>query len=134
MVHSKGGDVRDIPAGITRDGQLYPQRYNNGTQTVGERMSCDVFVCNMWKHAGLFGETPVNCAEFTNVDVYTLEFLKAPSPRPPQCVAADPDNKLCQLLGKYSLTLPDMGTVTPYPHMNEHCPGFPPNYTRPAGC
>jgi hypothetical protein len=134
MVHTKGGNIGDIPTGITRDGQLYPQRYNNGTQTVGERVSCDVFVCNVWKHAGLFGETPVNCGEFTNTDVYTLEFLQAQSPRPPQCVAADPDNNLCQLLGKYSFTLPKMGTQSPYPHMNEHCPGFPPNYTRPAGC
>lgn len=76
----------------------------------------------------------MNCGEFTNVDVYRLEFVEVPKARPPQCVAADPNATLCQLLGAYEMSLDGAGTQAPYAHMNERCPGLAPGYERPADC
>ena len=46
---------------------------NRGNVSVtGKSMVCCVFVCNMWKHGGIFddiGRDSVNCAELTNWDV-----------------------------------------------------------------
>ena len=49
-------------------------RYNttrNGEPYEGQDMVCDVFVCNMWKAGGLFGDVAdaINCGEMTNWDV-----------------------------------------------------------------
>eukprot|EP01100_Stratorugosa_tubuloviscum_P013949 TRINITY_DN719_c0_g2_i1.p1 TRINITY_DN719_c0_g2~~TRINITY_DN719_c0_g2_i1.p1 ORF type:complete len:554 (+),score=244.36 TRINITY_DN719_c0_g2_i1:149-1810(+) len=97
---------------------------------------CDVFVCEMYKSAGLFGNLTdqIQCTEFTNWDVYVLTFFDRSTQRPIQCVEADPNSDLCQILGDYSLTLPDWATRDPYPHMAENCPALPPNYIRPTNC
>lgn len=49
-----GRPVAELPTGVVEDGRPYPQVYNNGTRTLGERVSCDVFVCLAWKHAGFW--------------------------------------------------------------------------------
>eukprot|EP01004_Peranema_trichophorum_P002366 NODE_1431_length_1957_cov_53.432388_g1212_i0.p1 GENE.NODE_1431_length_1957_cov_53.432388_g1212_i0~~NODE_1431_length_1957_cov_53.432388_g1212_i0.p1 ORF type:complete len:580 (+),score=113.91 NODE_1431_length_1957_cov_53.432388_g1212_i0:57-1796(+) len=122
-----------------QDKWLYKQQYNNGTYTTGKSMVCNVFVCNTWKHGGLFDSLPggrdsVNCGETTNLDVYALNFLTKPATRPVQCQQADPDNFLCQLTGDYSLVLNDYASKSIYPQYAERCPGTPPDYVRPAKC
>ncbi len=76
----------------------------------------------------------INCAEQTNVDDYTLSFLAPFAEKPKVCEAADPNNPLCQLEGKYTVQLTGLGERTPYAHMDETCPSLPPNYTRPSNC
>jgi len=91
---------------------------------------CDVHVCRAAKAGGLFGDIAdqINCAEFTNWDMYSLNIYDPNPPRPPTCVEADPHNPLCQLMGTNTVHLHLAGTVQPYPHMREHCAGVAPNY------
>jgi len=102
----------------------------------GPSMVCDVFVCEMYKAGGLFGSIAdqIQCTEFQNWDVETLNFFDLNYTRPQACVEADPMLPTCQLAGKYRLRLPGFGTVEPYPHMREHCPAVAPEFHRPAGC
>lgn len=103
-------------------------------------MVCNVFVCRMWKAGGLFDDLPggrdnINCGEFQNWDTYTLSFLESDTERPPECVAADPANPLCQLLGGNAMFLNDYGSKPPYDHQAEKCPGTGPiPVHRPANC
>jgi len=124
-----------LPAMVESDDYLYQTtRYN---QTVmGKSMVCCVFVCNMWKAGGLFASinNQVNCAELTNWDDYSLTILEPPATRPPQCVAADPNNQLCQIGGAYTLELNDLHSKDMYPHIAENCPTIPPLYTKPPTC
>jgi len=133
---SQGIASQDIFPIVEQDSTLYPQTFNNGTVGMAPAMVCDVFVCNVWKAAGLFQEidNDFNCGEQTNTDVYNLDILAAPEERPAACVVADPDNDLCQLVGKYQLTLPTLGTRAPYKHMQDHCPFRAPEYERPDDC
>jgi len=133
---SKGIAYQDIFPMVEEDSALYPNHFNNGTVAMAPAMVCDVFVCNVWKAAGLFQEidNDFNCGEQTNNDVYNLDVLTFPEERPAACVAADPDNKLCQLVGKYQLTLPTLGSRAPYKHMQEQCPTKAPLYERPDDC
>jgi len=120
-------DLMSIPE---QDDWIY-QFSNNKT---GRSMVCDVFVTEMYKVAGIFGDLSLQGSEFTNWDVYTLNIFDS-SNRPPQCIAADPNLPYCQLMGKYRLTLPDYNTRAPYEHMAEHCPrGTPPMYHKPSNC
>jgi len=126
----------DIPVIPEQDNWMYnTTRY--GVVAEGPALVCCTFVCNMWKHAGVFGELAdqIQCAEQTNLDDYTLNILSIPTTRPAACEAADPHNVLCQLEGEYSVDLGDVyATRTPYSHMDEHCPGRAPDYTRPGNC
>jgi len=82
---------------VEQDEWLY-NTTRDGVVTQGRSMVCCVFVCSLWKAAGVFGSMSdaINCAELTNADDYALSIMQAPSPRPPQCVQADPLNALCQ--------------------------------------
>jgi len=54
---------------------------------------------------------------------------------PPECVAANPSGKFCQIMGEFVMEFPGYGTVDLYANMNEHCGGEPPLYARiPQGC
>jgi hypothetical protein len=48
-----------------------------GMPYVGKDMVCDVFVCNMWKAGGLFGNlvNDINCAEMVNWDVVSDSYI-----------------------------------------------------------
>jgi len=130
----KGIVAETIPTIVEEDSFVYnTTRY--GKVTNGPSMVCCVFVCHTWKEAGVFGDMAdeINCAEQTNYDDYVRNFLDTPT-RPQQCVTADPDNQLCQLLGDYTLNLNDYATLAPYPHMDEKCPSEAPDYKRPANC
>ncbi len=91
-----------------------------GIETQGKSMVCCVFVCNIWKAAGVFGEltNDINCAEQTNWDDYALTIF-------------DP---YTQIIGTYSLYLNDYATKDMYYHQAEHCPTIPPNYEKPIDC
>jgi hypothetical protein len=88
---------------------------------VGKNMVCCVFVCNMWKAAGVFGDmaNDVQCGELTNWDDYALTIL-SDSPK--------------QIIGDYTLELNDYGVKAPYAHMAETCPSLAPDYNRDASC
>eukprot|EP00913_Durusdinium_trenchii_P012680 g11907.t1 len=62
--------LASIPAVPEPDGVLYPSSFNNGTDAPSISMVCDVFVCAIWKAAGLFKEidNDFSCTEQTNVD------------------------------------------------------------------
>jgi len=102
----------------------------------GLSMVCDVFVCSMYKHGGLFGDLAdeIQCTEMQNWDVEVLAFFDRSPERPQACIDADPTLPFCQLMGKYRLRIPDFGTVTPYPHMRESCGALPPKFERRPGC
>ncbi|CAE7729490.1 unnamed protein product [Symbiodinium microadriaticum] len=104
-----------------QDSWLYnTTRY--GQPNEGKDMVCDVFVCNMWKAGGLFGnmESDINCGEMTNWDVYVLDFL---------------DSSYVQIMGNYSLKLQfDYNSKSPYPHMAEDCSAAPPDYEKDPHC
>eukprot|EP00756_Hemistasia_phaeocysticola_P036574 Hpha_TRINITY_DN16649_c0_g12::TRINITY_DN16649_c0_g12_i1::g.182802::m.182802 len=102
----------------------------------GLSMVCDVFVCSMYKHGGLFGDMAdeIQCTEMQNWDVETLAFFDTAPKRPQACIDADPELPMCQLMGKYRLRIPDYGTVKPYPRMRENCAALPPKFERKPGC
>jgi hypothetical protein len=132
---TQGLAVSQLPTVVEEDAWLYnTTRYGQVAQ--GRSLVCCVFVCGMWKSAGVFGDLTdsVNCGELTNYDDYILQILQPDTPRPAQCVAADPDNTLCQIEGQYTLHLNDFATKQPYAHMAETCPSQAPNYTRPNDC
>lgn len=110
----------------------------NGTVT-GQSMVCSVFVCHVWKEAGIFQEigSNVNCAEFTPYDVHKLAIFDGDFQFPPECAGAEEENLAkgtCQVMGKYTLHLNDFNTVTMRQHMAETCPSFPPKYQRDPHC
>merc|ERR1712176_605218 len=100
-------------------------------------MVCCMFVCQMWKAAGLFddlGSENVNCNEFSNFDVYGLDVFDANMNKPEICQKADPNNPFCQLMGSYELMLDGVNSITPHQHMAEKCAGQPPDYSRSPDC
>jgi hypothetical protein len=103
----------------------------------GPSMVCDVFVCLLYKAAGLFGElkNEFQCTEMQNWDVEVLAlFNTSKSAQLPQCAAADPSLAYCQLMGSHLLDIPGYGTVKPYRNMRNNCPALPPLFQRPDGC
>jgi len=66
----KGLQMDNLAYAVEEDSFTYETtRYNTTVQ--GPSMVCCVFVCNMWKAAGLFGDLTdeINCAEQTNFDI-----------------------------------------------------------------
>jgi hypothetical protein len=130
-----GISLEELPTIVEEDSWVYNiTRY--GEPAVGPSLVCCTFVCNIWKHGGLFGDLAdeINCAEQTNFDVYSMQVLQIPQSRPAACVNADPTNFLCQLEGKYELTLYNYSTRPLYAHMSERCPSEAPGYERPKNC
>ena len=61
--------------------------------------------------------------------------------RPSTCKERDPENPLCQVLGKYSLRLDNQpgdgkryNYVSPYPNFGSRCPSQAPEYLAPSDC
>lgn len=110
----------DLMTSVELDSYVYDTT-RNGVPARGKSMVCCVFVCNMWKAAGVFGELTqdINCAEQTNWDDYSLTIM---------------DQGQRQIIGDYSLELAGYSTRAPYAHMNEKCGSLPPDYIREAGC
>jgi len=119
-------------------------RVVNGTvvNMEGPQRMCDALVCSMWKAGGLFEPytKDVHCSEFTNWDAWGLKLFDTDikNKRPQACKDADPDNDLCQIMGKYQLNLRTpmyaYNTRDVFPHIAEKCPSMAPGYDRPAQC
>ena len=136
--HKQGMTRGYLPTIVEQDSWTY-KTSRNGVDQQGPAMVCCVFVCHLWKSAGLFGNVTdqINCAEFTNWDTYSLNIFdvnQIGQHRPQACQAADPENPLCQLTGRFTLNLNDFNTRSITPHMAEQCPSLAPLYRKPAQC
>ena len=67
--------------------------------------------------------------------------MKQTDIRPDECKNADPENPLCQVLGKFKLRLDDRPGMGPrfnykevYEHFGEKCPSQAPDYIHPGEC
>jgi hypothetical protein len=141
-----GTDGLDLPEilgecaqrGITFGQLLTVPEDDTWVYSDGPSVTCNVLVLEMYKRAGIFGELTdrIMATEFQVRDTYMLNiFEKDESQLPVWCHGTDdPPFPYCQLLGQYRLDLPLYNTITPYAHMNEHCPSKPPMYERPVGC
>lgn len=117
-----------------QDSNRYPMATGVGPEAPS--LVCDAYACAVHKAAGSFGALAdkIQCSDFHNTDVYSLNIFDDAPVRPQACVVADPDNAHCQLAGAWSFTLVGAGTVAPYAHMNERCPSLPTAYARPDDC
>eukprot|EP01137_Pigoraptor_chileana_P025944 Opistho-2@96189 len=96
----------------------------------GPSMVCNVFVCNIFKAAGLFkGVANFNCAETVPLDLYEMQMYDDVATALPGCAAKEPGSQLCQLLGKHVINLPHFNTVKPFDGMRAKCPSTPPTYS-----
>ena len=97
-------------------------------------MVCDVFVLSMLKAGGIIDKN-IQATEQTPKDLYQMNLWDVEWARPAVCKEADPDLPFCQLMGKYTLTMPGFNERALYDNMNEHCGCIPPQYYRgPFGC
>jgi len=131
----QGIDTPTLYAMVELDSYVY-NTTRHGQPAPGPSMVCCVFVCEIWKHGGLYQslDNQVNCAEAANWDDYALHLFDDNYKKPQQCVDADPTAPTCQLLGDYSLQFNDYNTKTPVAHMAENCPSKNPYYVRSPGC
>lgn len=122
--------IENVMAMVEMDGWEYTsEKPRDGLSYV-----CSAYVAAFYKAAGLFGDFDIQATEQTPRDIYTYDFFDTTYALPEQCVAADPTLPYCQLLGKYSMTLPGYSSVVPYSNMNESCTVNWPDYTRDEGC
>jgi hypothetical protein len=102
----------------------------------GKSLVCSSFAIAIYKAAGLFGNITdsIQATEFTPKDSYQVRLFDDSSLQylPEECKRDE--LPFCQILGNHKLVLPGFNTILPYAHMNEKCPGMPPDYKRPAGC
>jgi len=114
-----------VPGIVEEDVWLYQtsrERREGGREEVlGRAMVCCVFVCGIWKAAGLFGEASeeINCGELTNADDVMLALFRG---------------DMRQILGKWKMFLPSFNFKKPFPHMDEKCPSLGPAYQQPLDC
>ncbi|KAJ3674879.1 hypothetical protein LUZ60_005495 [Juncus effusus] len=124
--------------GISFDKLLTIPEKDDWVYSDGKSTSCVVFVLEMYKVAGLFGDltNSIQATEFTVKDAYSLNFFESNLTRLPDWCNKDDTVKMpyCQILGKYRMELPDYNTMEPYSHMNEKCASLPPDYEREDGC
>ena len=119
--YNRGLELPDLYAMVEEDGWEYVD---------GRSYVCSAFVAAILKAGGLFGDSEVNAVEFTPRDIYQLEFYDPNPVVPDNCKEVDPVNPYCQIMGGYRMDFPGIGTVAPYPHMNEICWSEPPLYER----
>jgi len=106
----------------------------------GPSMVCNVFVCNMLKNSGAFGEfaDTMECGESTIRTLYSAKMWdesRMYANRPEICKTTDPNNSLCQLMGGITLNLhPELNSVPVHTHQADHCPSVGPNYIMPEDC
>ena len=75
-------------------------------------MICNVFVCNVWKRGGVFGDlgSQFQCGETSVNDNYRLAVYSSAAP-PAICAATDPANPLCQLGSGAPVPVTSVGCV-----------------------
>lgn len=121
---------------------MYPTT-KYGEPVTSDVSICNVFTCKIWRAAGLFGDLAddISCGEFSVNDNYRLKFYEENFTRPDVCVQWDPENPLCQVLGKYKLRLDSQpGQLPRYNYVDLHsgfgnnCPALAPDYVAPQDC
>ena len=135
----KGVDMKTVPTMAENDAWRYHSTKNGVAVDDAHAMVCCVFVCNVWKNAGVFRDVDdlIECGEFTNLDVYSSKVFEVQSPktgRDPRCIAADPLNPNCQIMGDYTLRLNRANSKPLAKHMNEKCPTTLPGCTAGWNC
>ena len=115
---NKNLDSRFIPTIPEQDSWMYDTT-RNGKPAVGKAMVCCVFVCNMWKASGMFGDLDINCGEFTNSDDYQLNIF---------------EDEYKQILGQWTVTLEGYNSIDPYDYMYETCESLAPDYVKSPHC
>lgn len=139
LLHSQGRSLQDLYVMPEQDEWMY-RTERNGIPAVGKSMVCCVFVCNMWKAAGLFQEVnnSIQCGEQTLWDIFSMKIYdedKMYVHRPEVCKAVDPDNQFCQVMGGANFHLkPDINSRALYEKMGERCSSQAPLYIREPGC
>jgi hypothetical protein len=109
---------RVLPTVVEQDSWVYnTTRYDVPYEAPS--LVCCVFVCNVWKSAGVFQGMDVNCAEQTNIDDYSLQIF-------------EPAYE--QILGKWTLNLAHYNSKVPFSHMGETCPSQGPDYIQDPSC
>jgi hypothetical protein len=104
--------------------------YSDGPQYV-----CSSLIAKIYKEAGLFGDLEIEPQEFTQKDVYRLNFYETdPNKLPKVCTEENPNLPYCMINGQYKILLPDYNFINPYKGMNEKCPSSAPKYERPTDC
>ena len=108
-----GVEVTRLPLVPETDGWLY-ETTREGEAAISPVMICNVFVCNVWKAAGVFRDIgdDIQCGETSVNDNYRLA-VYSDQPAPSYCLATDPSNPLCQLTGRYQLRLDSQPGVGP---------------------
>lgn len=97
----------------------------------GEAYVCSSYIVAHYKAAGLFGNLTVQATEFTPRDLYELSFFDNKwVSQDLNCLSDSPGMPFCQIMGKYRMAFPKMGTVEPYSNMNERCKMLAPLYER----
>eukprot|EP00455_Lapot_gusevi_P041013 TRINITY_DN470_c0_g1_i9.p1 TRINITY_DN470_c0_g1~~TRINITY_DN470_c0_g1_i9.p1 ORF type:complete len:554 (-),score=229.23 TRINITY_DN470_c0_g1_i9:215-1876(-) len=132
-----GWDFVALSSAPEQDSYRYIQKHNSGATVSGRSMVCDVFVCEMWKAGGLFGDMAdkFQCTEATNWDIYALNMFNGNWSRPAACVAADPDLPYCQLAGNWRVDLPSYNSRSLPANAFANCPrGDAPVYDKPYPC
>lgn len=124
---NKGMTVGEVIAIPEQDAWVYPD---------GISLVCDSYYCAIAKAAGLFGDLApsIQCTEFQNKDVYSLNFFDLTRQRPAVCAAADPSAPYCQLMGPFHLNLAGAASVAPYANMAQTCASLPTDYARAPNC
>jgi len=114
----QGMDSRVIPTIVEQDAWMY-NTTRNGEPAQGRSMVCCVYVCSLWKAAGVFGDDEINCGEFTNADDYGMAIF---------------DGEYQQIVGRWSLTLNHYNIKKPFSHMAETCSSLAPDYEQKVDC
>lgn len=135
--HDKNIPANTLPAIVELDTWLYEtNRYDK--PAVGPSQVCSVFVCSMWKAAGLFKDdinNKVNCSELVPWDDTALNiFEKDISKLPSVCQNITKSGQPCQILGANQLPIPGYNTRHTHADMYEHCSSLPPKYTKTDDC
>jgi hypothetical protein len=67
----KNMTLMDAAALVEKDTFKYHGFYHDGVARV-----CSSYVADIWKHGGIFGDHPINSAEFTPKDIYQLKIFE----------------------------------------------------------
>lgn len=133
------GDVHILPE---LDSNIY-QTTRYGEPDESDVSICNVFTCKVLRAAGVFGQQgeDFDCGEFSVNDNYRMKIYEENFERPQSCIDVDPENPLCQVLGKYSLRLDSQpGSLPRYNYVEIHegfgnnCPSLAPLYEAPLNC
>lgn len=139
---TKGIQPEDLHNEVEMDSFIY-NTTRNGDLYSSDISLCHIFVCKVFKAAGIFGnlKDDFQCGDLSVNDMYRLNIYEKTDIRPESCKKADPENPLCQVLGKYTLRLdnqPGQGSRFNYANLykdfGSNCSSLAPEYEILPGC